>query len=340
MKSQLSKETAFTYFSGNATVLQKKLIAEWLENSDNAELYFEWLQQWETSQPQFLPDESKAFENIRQRLECPEELENKAADLTESIHITWYERIMRGSKWAAVLILTAGLGAYSFRDTIVNRSYQTSYNETRTIMLDDSSEVVLNPNSRLQLLRWGFGLFNREVTLEGEAGFVVRHKSDNQPFTVHTADAGKVTVLGTEFFVYTRKKGTRVVLNKGKVQISSHKAASPLDMKPGEKASISQDGKISIETLSKTELADPVTWKQHRFQFDHTSLRDAAVRLNEVFGTNIVVEDPALSDREVTGTFNAQQADELLVAFSEILDLTVQVQKDKIYLIPGDTSPN
>ncbi|GGM94804.1 sensor [Dyadobacter beijingensis] len=336
MKTPLSKEMLFTYFSGQATVLQKQVVAEWLAGPGNAEQYFEWLQEWESGHPQFLPDVSKAFENVQALLEQPGEANAPEPERPPRRSFAW--RTAWRVAASVALIVTAG--GYFYRDQLVYRHYRTGYAEQRVVTLSDGSRVSLLPNSDLKLLRWGFGELGRDVYLAGEAGFVVTHQIDHRPFTVHTPDKGKVTVLGTEFFVYTRRKGTQVVLSKGKVRISSPEMTVPLDMKPGEKASIAATGKIAIQPLTTTELKDPALWQEHHFHFDHTTLTDAARELNAVFGLDIEVTDPELAGRQVTGTFKARQADELLSVFSEMLDLRVEVRDDRVRLIPDSLDTN
>lgn len=330
----LSKEMLFTYFSGQATVLQKQLIEEWLGEPGNTEQYFEWLQEWENSHPQLLPDVEQAFKNVQSLLAEPVPADDDDKDAKSPGLPRWRTWL----RIAAAVLITAG--GYFYRDQVFYQHYRTGYAENRAITLADGSRVSLLPNSDLKLLRWGFGSFGRDVHLTGEAGFVVTHQIDHQPFTVHTPDHEKVTVLGTEFFVYTRKKGTQVVLSKGKVQISSPDMAAPLDMKPGEKASVATDGKIAIQPLSITELKNPAVWQEHHFHFDHTTLADASRELNAVFGLEIVVADPALAARQVTGTFKASQADELLSVLSEMLDMRVQVSNDQVRLVPDSTDTN
>lgn len=336
MNTPLSKEMLFAYFSGQATVLQKQLIEEWLGEPGNAERYFEWLQEWENSHPQFLPDVEQAFKNVQTMLEEPSGDGDFTQHAVVSGSLKWRNRL----GMAAAVLLMMGIGGYYYRDGLIYRHYRTGYAESRTVGLADGSRVSLLPNSELKLLRWGFGSIGRDVYLMGEAGFVVTHQVDHQPFTVHTPDHGKVTVLGTEFFVYTRRKGTQVVLSKGKVQISSPEMTAPLDMKPGEKASVATDGKIAIRPLTVTELKDPAVWQEHHFHFDHTTLADASRELNAVFGLEIVVTDPALAARQVTGTFKARQADELLSVLSEMLDMHVQVAANQVRLVPDSTDTN
>lgn len=335
MKPPLSKEILFIYFSGQATVLQKQLIAEWLEDPRHVEAYFEWLQEWENTCPQFLPDVENAFEKVQGILESEARSPEKdTRTVGKTRHWTGLWR------WAAAVLLVTGFATYFYRDLVFYRQYRTGYARNRNLLLPDGSTVALHPNTGLKMLRWGFGWFNREVFLDGEAGFVVTHQIDHQPFTVHTPDQGKVTVLGTEFFVYSRERGTQVVLSKGKVQVSLPSMTAPMEMKPGEKASIRTSGTIDIEPLTPVERTNPVVWQEHRFRFDHTSLLDAARELRAVFGLQIVVDDPQLAAREVTGTFKARQADELLSVLSEMLDMTVQIRDDAVYLLPDSTDTN
>ncbi len=89
MKPPLSKEVLFIYFSGQATVLQKQLIENGWRMIGRVETYFEWLQEWENSYPQFLPDVEHAFEKV-QRI-----LENKAVQPETDLHMA-----QETSQWA------------------------------------------------------------------------------------------------------------------------------------------------------------------------------------------------------------------------------------------------
>jgi transmembrane sensor len=333
MKNQIPKDIVFTFFAGNASVLQKKLIEEWLADPANVEIYFEWLQEWETNQPQFLPDSNQAFEKFSRRTaqaESGDENQDEDEAPSPAKLVKYFDR----GKWAAVFLMALGIGSYSVKDAFFIQTYQTSYKNSQTIILPDSSKIVLNANSRLRVPRWGFGSLTREVMLEGDAEFVVTHTVDNKPFMVRTPDNSKVTVLGTEFVVYARHRGTSVVLNKGKVQLASATDPKPRDMKPGDKATINLSGNIKIEKLSQEELATPAAWKQHQFKFQRTPLSAAATEMNEVFGVSIVIHNPALAARELTGTFKAQNADELLNVLSEMLDMDIDPRDNKVYLNP------
>lgn len=323
----------FSYFSGRATSLQKKLIEEWLGEAGSFELYYEWLEEWERSQPHFLPDTDRAWKKNKERVNgsAAGDIPAKVVKTSVGSFRTWlYQNIVW--KTALCLILT-GFTFYSFRDFILYRQYSTAYGELRTVTLEDNSLVVLNANSDLRVPRLGFGLRHREVFLSGEAEFVVSKTADSKKFTVHTPDRSKITVLGTEFVVYTRERGTRIVLNKGKVQLTSPDVSqSAVTLLPGDRASISVEGKIKLEKLTAEQLDAQSTWKEHRFVFDRTPLPEVGVRLNEIFGVQITIADSQLFGKELTGSYKAQTLDEFLEVLSDMLDIRVARKNNEVLL--------
>lgn len=116
-------------------------------------------------------------------------------------------------------------------------AYSTKYGETQKITLPDGSIVILNAKSTLAFHEDWSDQTAREVWLEGEAFFNVVKKpgSGAAKFYVHT-HALNVEVLGTEFNIRERRGGTAVVLNSGRIKISSDllEASDSLIMKPGE----------------------------------------------------------------------------------------------------------
>lgn len=333
MKPILSKDMLFSYFSGHATSLQKKLIEEWLGDTGSFELYYEWLEEWERSQPHFLPDTDRAWKKNKERINgsVAEDIPAKAV---KTPVVTFRALLRHPAAWkAAVCLVILSIAFYSFSDFILYRRYTTAYGELRTVTLEDNSLVVLNANSELRVPRAGFGLRHREVFLSGEAEFVVSKTADSKKFTVHTPDRSKITVLGTEFVVYTRERGTRIVLNKGKVRLTPPDVSqSSVMLLPGDQASISAGGKITLEKLTAAQLDAQTTWKEHRFVFDRTPLPEVGARLNEIFGVQITIADSLLAGKELTGSYKAQTLDEFLEVLSDMLDIRVARKDNEVLL--------
>ncbi|ODS80949.1 MAG: hypothetical protein ABS46_12925 [Cytophagaceae bacterium SCN 52-12] len=332
MKPTLSKDMLFSYFSGRATSLQKTLIEEWLGEAGSSELYYEWLEEWERSQPHFLPDTDRAWKKNKERINgsATEEIPAKIVKTPAGTFRAW---LYHHAVWkTALCLIVTGIIFYGFRDFILYRQYSTAYGELRTVTLEDNSLVVLNANSELRVPRLGFGLRHREVFLKGEAEFVVSKTADSKKFTVHTPDRSRITVLGTEFVVYTRARGTRIVLNKGKVKLTSPDVSqSSVTLSPGDRASISA-GKIKLEKLTAEQLDAQSTWKEHRFVFDRTPLPEVGIRLNEIFGVQITIADSLLSGKELTGSYKAQTLDEFLEVLSDMLDIRIARKNNEVLL--------
>lgn len=330
MKPELTKHTVFTYFSGDATTLQKQIIADWLADGRNAETYFEWLEEWERSQLQFQPNTSAALLAVTEKL---------AREHEPALNQLAFPARKASAKtailWAAASLFMMGFGSYLGRDLLMYRTYETAFGELNTFSLEDSSVVFLNANSTLKVPRWGFGKSTRHVYLQGEAAFSIRHTTDDQYFKVHNADNSLITVLGTEFVVYTRPKQTNVVLNKGKVELSSNAGEKPLTMLPGDRATIGKGGKIKVEKLSEAQLSQHSAWKQHRFVFHDTPLREVAAKIHEVFGVVVKINDNELAARTATGSFPAENAEELLSNMSYMYSFEIMKAENKIILIPN-----
>jgi transmembrane sensor len=329
MIAELTKHVAFTYFAGDATPIQKQIIREWLTDTQNVETYFEWLEEFEKMQIQFQPDTVAALDNINKKLLQDEEPSTETTSQPVGFSMA------KWMKWAAASVLVSGLTVYLCKDPILYRTYETAYGEVNSFSLDDSSSVVLNANSSLKVPRWGFGKSTRNVYLEGEAEFSVRHTADHQYFKVHTADNNLITVLGTEFVVFTRSKHTNVVLNKGKVELSSYTGDAHFTMAPGDRATIESNGDIKIEKLTETEIEQISTWKEHRFVFDDTPLKDVAEKIREVFGVVVTINNKELAIRTATGSFPAKSAEELLVSLSYMYNFEIIKADKKVILIPS-----
>lgn len=314
MEPQFSKNTLFNFFSGNATPLQKKVIEKWLEEADNRELFFEWLREWENEHPQFLADPEAALGKFRARRR------DTAKPARETLAPGRPRPLFRAWAIAASVVLVLAVSLWTWQDSIRYHQYQTAYGEIRTLVLADGSRVVLNANSSLRVPRFGFGTATRQVVLEGEAQFSVTHTLTHQKFIVHTPDQMAVEVLGTEFVVYSRKRGSRVILQKGKVQLRNA-ANQVLSVAPGDVVTLDKKG--VFQKKSEQPVQNYSAWKENRFVFDRTSLREVATLIAEVFGNQVRISDPALARQSISGTFRAKNAREMLQMVVDVTGIEV-----------------
>jgi ferric-dicitrate binding protein FerR (iron transport regulator) len=331
-KNQVSKELLHNYFAGQATALQKEVIDEWVKNEDNKEVFFDYLAMWESTNPQFTVDSNEALQRHWQRMEQrtqastaePEALNEPVTGWLTSVRFRW----MIAASVGIILLLSGTV----FRNNLLFTTYRTAFGENSTVTLSDGSRVTLNANSSLRVPRFGFGTNNREVVLVGEADFSIKHLPDHRYFVVHTDKNFEVVVLGTEFLVNTREKGTKVVLNKGKVRLlyQEGKTSKQLTMKPGNLVTFDKDGCVDLKQTAKPQ--DFVSWKEHRFVFDETTLAEIGSLFAENYGIKLQIPDKALTQWTISGAFTAYSAEELIETIASASNLTYRQQGNTIVI--------
>jgi transmembrane sensor len=331
----LNKNILFEHFAGRTTPLQKKLISDWLQSSDNQELYYRWLEDSENEYPQILMDKDLAKTIFFEKIQSDFSEKNVAIEsFYEENHTPFWQQSWLKWSVAAVVFLGLGLAFYSQKNALIYQQYQTTFGETRIVNLPDGSKITLNANSVLKFHRFGFADEEiREVYLDGEAEFSVKHTPKNQKFIVKTSHKMEVEVLGTEFTVFARNRGAKVVLNKGKVKVNYLEGSEKhtIMMKPGNLVSL--DKKNVAEVQEVVEVRNHNAWKSHRFVFDNTSLQEIAYLIEENFGVEVKLNSEQLANRTIAGTFSAEKADDLLLILEELLELqSEQIGERKILL--------
>ncbi len=313
--------------------MEKKAVEDWLKDAENTEYFHRCLYKWEMQSPQYRPDADTAFANIMEQIKQHESGTPPFFEETAS------SRLLRWRFWqiAASITLMLGVGAWLFGEPILNKEYTTGYGKTRTIDLSDGSRVTLNANSSLLVPRFGFDGEVREVVLRGEAEFSVRHTATDQRFVVKTSEQFQVEVLGTEFTVFARPRGTRVALSKGKIRLDYEKNSrkKKLLMEPGELVILNPEGRLTRQRIRKT--AEEVAWKEHCFAFDNTSVREICAIMAENFGVMIRPGSDEIAARTISGNFKAETAEELVAILVEVLNLQTKKEKDHIVLSSQET---
>ena len=245
-------------------------------------------------------------------------------------------RVARHSRWAIAASVTGLLLLAAAGWLILNprpTTYQTAYGETQSIVLPDGSAVTLNANSSLTVA--DDFREQREVWLQGEAFFEVEKVRDPDQaaytkFIVHT-NRLQVEVLGTTFNVQDWAKKTRVVLESGKVQLTSA-TNQQLALEPGELAEVSE----ADQTIQKKRVNPGLysAWTQNRLLCDETPLQEVALVIEHRYGKRVVFEDTGLRNRLVTGSIPIHDLSLLTEVLQESLAITIQTYEDRLIIRP------
>jgi ferric-dicitrate binding protein FerR (iron transport regulator) len=206
--------------------------------------------------------------------------------------------------------------------------YHTAFGETKTIVLPDSSRVILNSNSSLLLAaEWG-DKQAREVWLNGEAFFSITHKKDNQPFNVKVKEGVNIEVLGTSFNVYHRTANTKVVLNTGKIRLSlPSKNSDKILMKPGELVEYQKTKYVK----RKVDPAAYNAWTRNNLILNHTSLQEMIRMLKDNYGIEVTVKKELLN-QTVSGSMPLTDANGFIQQVAKAFRLKVVEEENKISL--------
>jgi ferric-dicitrate binding protein FerR (iron transport regulator) len=328
MNATINKDFIFNYLAGKSTALQKQLVDEWVKNPNHEELFYQWLVEYEYQQPQYLTQVDEAihrFQNFAEGKGVRYPTESEIQALAPVRNRTWW-----GVAASLALVLTAS--GLIFKNSIVYQTYESAVGETKTFILSDSTQVVLTANSSLKVPRFGFGRETREVFLTGEANFDVSHQANDQRFVVRTERGVEVVVLGTEFTVYARPEKSKVILNRGKVQLRYRegKAEKQIMMKPGELVMLDQNNHLEQQVVTQTD--QNAALKDHRFIFDDTTLAEFAEMMQESYGIRVVIQDKKLAERTLVGSFRAENPKELLEIVSKIFNVEIVKSGDTILL--------
>jgi ferric-dicitrate binding protein FerR (iron transport regulator) len=210
-------------------------------------------------------------------------------------------------------------------DAVAERTITTHPGERAQIKLADGSRIMLASESTV---RYPVDLSGprREVTLSGEAMFVVAHDVA-RPFVIH-ADGAVVKDVGTTFDVrsYPGEARVRVVVVEGSVDLGGAEHAGPTQrLRRGELGRRDTHGAIEIRVVDPARY---IAWTDGRLLFDETPMREVAVQLGRWYGTPVVIADSALSSRDFTGSFNGEALPNVLAVIAAAVHARVEWRAD------------
>jgi transmembrane sensor len=279
-------------------------------------------------------EDRKILESIRFSTHWPEEervrlsLEKSLALIRQSERRVIRMRVTR--RIAAVLVgaMLTGAAFYLYRGRTAERLVATGYGALKTIYLPDSSQIVLNAHSTLRYKKNWKNSGVREVWLDGEAFFDVRHpgaQSDGErfgSFLVHTGSLD-VQVLGTAFDIRKRRGVIEVVLETGKIRVFSPDAVfEALSMTPGDKITFDSAGQSL--SRNKTAADNYSSWKDKKLVLTNARLGEIIGYLEDNYGKRVVLQDPRLADRTIGGEVDIDNLQDALFVLSKTLNLDIR----------------
>lgn len=194
------------------------------------------------------------------------------------------------------------------------------------LVLPDGSNVWLNARSEMQYPAFFTG-DKREVVLDGEAYFEVKHETD-KPFIVHTGKCD-IEVLGTKFNVeaYSDSDDFSTALMEGSVKITDrNNPANTLLLAPHNQARF-DDGKLYSDLIDDY---DPYRWREGLICFKNTDFAQLMYRFERSYGVRIIIENKNLSEHSISGKFRLSDGiDNALHVLQKNADFTFTKSEDE-----------
>ena len=196
--------------------------------------------------------------------------------------------------------------------------YQTAKGERLSVTLADGSGVQLNTDT---LLGVAYSERSRTIHLDrGEALFTVA-PGDGRPFEVMAA-GGEIRDLGTRFSVHREGDSVSVVVLEGAVTVKTREAAFRYPLTAGEGVRYGSAGRLSA--VEKVDADAATAWSRGRIVFESVTLAEMARQVARYHDVRIIVDDPALNQLRISGTFRTDDLDGLLDTLETILPVKAE----------------
>jgi len=301
-----TREFIIDCLSDPANTEKQAALGQWLQQSAaNQTLYAELKQLWDAaaSIPPTPFNMEEGWQALSQQISEPSahvvELKREIASSTreEAPGVTAPFLSFKKYAWvAACLILFAATGIYLWAGKEQALVFHTLKKEK--ITLPDGSTIQAQPGT---LLQYDPSFTQRRVSLtQGNAYFSIT-PDEKRTFIVQLPRS-TVTVLGTSFYVIVSGKTEKVVLQEGKVRLTT--PSDTLILTKGLAAQVTSAGKLLQPKLS----------------FTNEEAGTVATALSEYFQVNITLPDSTFRKKKITANFQNMSANEVQQVLNAILE--------------------
>lgn len=202
--------------------------------------------------------------------------------------------------------------------------------ENRIIFLPDGSRVILSAGSKLNYPSSFDGMDKREVFLDGEAFFDVRH-NPTKTFVVHTGNLA-TAVLGTAFNIkaINGEKDIVVTVKRGKVRVSDNNKVLGV-ITPNQQ--ITYDKQKIISEVTTVSNENYLNWQDRDLFIDNLTISEAAKLMEERYKVQISISDPEVKSLRFTTTFpKNEKLEQTLNSICLFNGLTYSYDKEKAFV--------
>lgn len=304
-----------------------------------------------------LQEPDVSAEDIRAALAWQADAENRAAfERVEAFWRAWPKgaiapalsasprRKHRMTLWGgiAATLATLSVGLWSFVSqreppSLVAevREYATSVGQTRAVLLEDGSKVILGGATSV---RASFTNGVRRIVMsDGEALFFVA-KDAQRPFIVDVPN-GSARAIGTTFNVHRGPDESTISVLEGVVEVKppSWRNGAPANLQAGTQVAVSSDGVLgSVRKANPQEVA---SWQSGRMIFIDRTLRSVIADLNRYSSKPVTLAASDAADIRISGNIDLHHIDSWLRGLEPAFALEVVENEHGLVLVSRTASP-
>jgi ferric-dicitrate binding protein FerR (iron transport regulator) len=359
------KEVLIKYLTGSANEAEREYARNWINENKKNQLYFDELHAYYltskiTQKPSGF-NKDVGWNRVQAKFykaNFLDEVKKRKLIINRAIFYSIFN--------AAAIVLIAFLISNNFfhRLKLIRTEIYDSQNEIivplgakSTITLPDGTKVWLNAGSRLSYPA-NFEKKSREVYLEGEAYFDVRHYSRKNLFVVKTSDI-TIKVYGTQFNVksYPDENIIQTTLVKGSVAIetnSGSQSGKAIFLKPNQTATfvkftttsheqnskIIQDFPDSSKKVNEKILIAPlknpepiISWKDEKWIIEGEKLEQLAIKLERRYNVKISFENESLKQYKFSGTLKDETFEQVLKIIMLSAPIVYDIEGNRVKFI-------
>ena len=224
---------------------------------------------------------------------------------------------------AAAVLIIIGLGVvFNNRGTTY-----TTQNYLKELVLSDGSTIILNKNSQINY-KLTYGLFNRNITLKGEAFFQVL--KNGTVFRVNT-DESCITVTGTQFNVKSDYNTTELSVAEGHVEFASrNNNQEPVRLTEGMYSSCELGQ--SPQKPVKTKSNEVGKWRKVKLVYKEETVINIVKDIQNTYKVDIKIANEETRQLLVTGILEGKNTKDLLKTLCTLIQKQYSC-KDGVYEI-------
>lgn len=231
------------------------------------------------------------------------------------------------------LIIVAGAAILWHIQRTQWATFQTTYGETKAIVLPDSSKVILGANSKLKYNMRSLEKEERKLELIGQAYFKVKHVGNDIPFTVQVKDL-YIEALGTSFNINDYTDKTIVSLLEGRLRLrkefsdtTNNIGREPINIILKPQQTVWFDESQQKFLLSSKQTAYWTSWIEKKWFFGSgTPLSKVLAKIEAVYGLDCMVLNQSLLKKELAGEVSIESPQILFESIAVLLNIEITQQ--------------